>query len=82
MSIDGEEVSINFLFLSYTPFSKKSNKTLFSFEAHISLFTGNPICFAIYAAKIFPKFPVGTHTFIFSLSSISPFSRSFKYAYT
>ena len=43
VSIEGEMVFMNFLFLSYVPLSKKSNRTLLSFEAHTSLFTGSPV---------------------------------------
>lgn len=46
ISIDGELVRIKSLFLLYVPVEKKSNRTLFSLEAQISLFTGSPICFA------------------------------------
>ena len=73
ISIDGELVKINSLFLSYTPVSKKSTNTLLSFEATMSLFTGKPISLAMYAASTLPKFPVGTQILIFSPSSISEF---------
>ena len=82
MSIEGEDVSIKSLFLSYSPVVKKSNNTLFSFEAQISLLTGIPISFAKYAARIFPKFPVGTTKLIFSPAFIAPFLSMRPYAYT
>ena len=41
-------------------------------EAQISLFTGSPIRFAIYAARMLPKFPVGTQILIFSPISTAP----------
>jgi len=46
ISIEGELVSTNSLFLSYSPVWKKSYSTLFSLEAQISLPIGTPIFFA------------------------------------
>ena len=77
MSMDGDVVRMNSRFLSYVPVRKKSYRTLLSLDAQISLPNGTPICFAKYAARMFPKFPVGTTTLTFSFFSISPFARSF-----
>ena len=46
ISIDGDSVRTSSLFLSYTPVLKKSVNTLFSFDAHMNLSIGSPICLA------------------------------------
>ena len=46
ITMDGELVSTNSLFLSYIPVRKKSYSTLLSLEAQISLPIGSPIFFA------------------------------------
>ena len=69
-------------FLSYVPVWKKSNNTLLSFDAQINLSTGTPMFFAKYAAKMLPKFPVGTTTLIFSPFVIFSCAKRFAYAYT
>ena len=46
ISIDGDFVNMNSLFLSYVPSLKKSYKTLFSLDAHINFAIGSPILFA------------------------------------
>ena len=72
MSIEGELVRTNSLFLSYVPVEKKSYKTLFSLEAQTSFAIGTPMFLAKNAAKILPKLPVGTTTLIFSSFAITP----------
>ena len=68
MSIEGEGVRTNSRSLiEYSPVLMKSVNTRFSLLAQKSFPRGVPICFAYHAAKILPKFPVGTHT-----SSTSP----------
>ena len=60
------------LFLSYVPVEIKSVKILLQFDAQIKRLTGRPIIFAMYAAKILPKLPVGTHI-LTEARGIAPF---------
>ncbi len=60
-----------------SPLSMKSVSTQFEFEAQTSRRSGSPIRLARYAAKMLPKFPVGTQTSICSPLRMTPlFSRS------
>ena len=59
--------------LLYLPVVRNSVKTSFSFDAHTNLSMGSPIFFAINAANILPKLPVGTVMSIFSPREIIPF---------
>ena len=80
ISIDGEIVTWNALFLSYVPVRKKSYSTLLSLDAHTKCPTGSPIFIAYQPARISPKFPVGTVKFSSSPNLISPISAARRYA--
>ncbi len=80
MSIDGEIVVWNGLFLSYTPVVINSVSTLFSLDAQIKRFTGSPIRLAYQPARMLPKLPVGTEKFSGAPGAIRPAFTKSQYA--